>query len=216
MSSIIDPLCCGFAKIAILEISTTTGVNLKQKSVKEVSGEFEKQFKKFKELFPFEVHYEWYRRNVQRIKDSIQLLGKKSTPNKLKVLSCFSIDEWKKVVRKERHSLFNCEECLRSDKLRPSLSLFPINKKDMKGKKRAEEAGLFRPPIQVKVVEALDRLNEEFKSQNYTKSFEEAAFDLKRKLKRQEERVLLKKTKKNIESQWRETSVLRYQVINVQ
>ena len=215
LTSILDPLCCGFAKVAMLQIKSEISSNFsKNASVVEVSLSLGSQYQLFKSEFQsFDIDYEWYRRNVNRIRDSLQSLGKRSAETKGKIVTCFSREKWNKVLSKEKHSIFYCKECLRSDKLRPILSLFPINKKDNRARKKAEDAGLFRPPIEDRIQSSLERLNEEFKC-DYDKSFEEVTFELKRKFKRKEERCVLKKAKENIESQWRETSVLRYQTFN--
>ena len=194
-SSVLDPLCCGFVKVGMFEIRCENRSSKnKNTSVAEVSVSLESQYKQFRSEFEFvDITYEWYRRNVNRVRDSLQSLGKNSNETKSIILDCFSRKKWSKVINKERHSLFDCKECLRSDKLCPTLSLFPINKKDFRAKKRADESGLFRPPIEDKVMSSLEQLKKEFRSQ-YDKSFEEAAFEVSKKLKRKEERFRTKES----------------------
>ena len=127
MSTIADPVCCGFAKVGVYSTST--------------EGNNRYCFELFEEVFGFEVEYDWYRRNILKAKALFQCLGKKSALEKAEVLRVFSVENWKALDDRERrkHALFKCRECLKKDKYRCVLGKFPIGKKDMKGQKKGKE-----------------------------------------------------------------------------
>ena len=170
MTTIIDPLCCGFAKVAMFELRKdySSDVN-KSSSVTDLSVSLDLQFQHFNREFNFDLTYEWYRRNVPKIREMVQTLGKNNKDMKTKILDCFPLTNWAKESKK-KHNLFDCKECLRSDKLRPILSLFPIKNKDRKALKRASEGGFFRPPIESEVTATVAKLNDQF-SESYGKTF---------------------------------------------
>ena len=214
MMTIVDPLCCGFGKIVMYQLSVESCTSVsKSSSVVNVSGVLRKEFEQFVSIFEegtnFDIEYEWYRRNVSKIKESIQRLGRLSSANKNKVVGCFSREKWLSVDAKSNHSLFNCQECL--GKYHECLSLFLIGVKDPVRIKRAKEAGLFKEKASVVRKEAKERLselNEEYQ-EKFDCSFEEAAFGLRKFEKKKERTALLKKVKYDIESQWKKTSILR-------
>ena len=111
-SNVLDPLCCGFVKVGMFEIRSESRLSTnKNTSVAEVSVSFESQYKRFRSEFGcFDItekdtyEKEWYRRNINRVQDSLQS-WKKSNETKSIILDCFSRKKWSKVTNKERHSL---------------------------------------------------------------------------------------------------------------
>ena len=81
--SIIDPLTCGFAKVAVFSLlSNPTNLQRldKEKATVFKSREFKYRYDKFHEIFKdnedFRVAYQHFTWNFPKIKDNIQLLGK--------------------------------------------------------------------------------------------------------------------------------------------
>jgi len=102
MPSILDPLCCGFMKIAIYELCMENVINPSDKTwVINVNNKVRKEFDGFVELFSvcknFDVTFDWYRRNVIRIKECLQKLAKDSTPTRKKLLDCFGKSIWSEI-----------------------------------------------------------------------------------------------------------------------
>ena len=118
-------------------------------------------------MLGFDVEHDCFRKNLARIMENVQLLGEDSVENKSKDWECFRRKEWLALVdvKRGRHSLFECRECLSKEKFRVCLCLFPIDKKNLKGMKRAKEAGLYKKKaceIREKAREVLTELNVEF------------------------------------------------------
>ena len=98
-------------------------------------------------MFKTEVDLATYSKNFVKIKEKVWEIGKRSAENRELVLNKFSVENWDTLSdgKKEKHTVFDCSECVKDDEIRPTLSLFPIHRKDLKGLKRANEGGLFRP-----------------------------------------------------------------------
>jgi len=66
MSSILDPLCCGFMNILMYELTTETAMHSSDKALHNVNKKMQKDFNVFVNLFSvcksFDVRYDWYRR----------------------------------------------------------------------------------------------------------------------------------------------------------
>lgn len=186
----------------------------KNSSVVNVSDVLKNQFEKFVEIFGegngFDVEYEWYRRNVLKIKESVQRLGRLSAATKKNVAECFSKKKWVSLEAKQRHSLFDCGECLKVYKV--FMCMFMVGVKDLKMIKRAKEAGLCKEKstslVRKEAEGKLAELNKEYQDR-FDCSFEEAALGVQKFNQKKEKKQLLQKVKENIESQWKETSVLR-------
>lgn len=119
-------------------------------------------------MFNSTVDVEVYRKNFTKIKEKVLELGRKSCEHKNAVLVCFGEEKWSQlsISSKEKHSIFDCKACIKDEGLRQHLSLFPISKKDLKGKKRATEGGLFKPSteaIQKETSELITGLNSKYK-----------------------------------------------------
>ena len=119
--SIIDPATCGFMRVAMFELSIeNSNKTFKSLSVVEVSKSLKVRFERFIDLFKFckgeDVKYDWYRRNINRIKKTLHDLGKASPEKKKKIISLFGMSVWSELNEKQKakHCIFNCRECLKS------------------------------------------------------------------------------------------------------
>ena len=90
----------------------------------------------------FKISYTIFRNKYPSIVDQIRGIGKQNPDVKKYVLKTFSKTEWSllSVEIKSRHSLVNCDGCLKKGIYKSVLAQFPI-KKLCFGKK-AEKAGL--------------------------------------------------------------------------
>ena len=127
MARILDPLTYGFAKVFMDELFTNrfgipqTG-NWKENANKR---RFEKFFLRYKD-----TDKSFYKSFVDKgpgIIERIQLLGKNSKTAKAGVLKCFSTESWEKLSteKKEKHSFYDCNECLSNNKFKEHLEQIP-------------------------------------------------------------------------------------------
>ena len=177
----------------------------KNSSVVNVSDVLKKEFEKFVEIFKdgsgFDVDYQWYRRNVCKIKECIQRIGRKSVDIKKKLFECFSVEKWLSVEAKSRHSLFGCRECLK-EKYREYMCLFLSGVKDAKAIQKAKKEGLYKEKASVirkETVKKLEELNKDF-NERFDCSFEEAALGLKRFESHKEKKDVMQRVKEDIQS----------------
>lgn len=106
--SIIDPLTCGFAKIAAYDL-ITTGTNLKRQDGEKfsefTSREYKFKFGKFKDIFKdnntYEPTYQHYTTNFNKIKLVVQNLNKKDSEMKAEVCKVFSPKNWEKLSKEK-------------------------------------------------------------------------------------------------------------------
>ena len=92
----------------------------------------------------FKINYTTFRNEYPSIVDQIRSIGKRNPDVKKHVLNTFSKSEWSfsSGKRKSRHSLENCDGCLKKEIYRSTLAQFPI--KSLWLQKKAEKAGLFK------------------------------------------------------------------------
>eukprot|EP00111_Clytia_hemisphaerica_P006262 TCONS_00018123-protein len=180
MPSILDPFCCGFGKIILIECCDRNRFN-KNSSVVDISNVLKSGLEHFVELMNegngFDVKRKWFNDNTKKIKTCLETLGKRAHATRKQLMDGFSSTAWLKlsVAQRGRHSLFECKGCLNNENLRSMLRLFPINK-DGPFLKKAEDGGLFKPSkeeMRALAAERIGELNEEF-SANHGCSFEEA------------------------------------------
>ena len=114
--SILDPLTCGYAKIAAYSFFSTktkspnqTGSYSRQKAEMEVKLE---EFKEHFNLNTFEVEMVTFKK-FKAIVRYLQRFGKSHNNEKKDVMKFFSLENWKKLSTEEKskHSLFNCNGC---------------------------------------------------------------------------------------------------------
>ena len=144
--SLLDPLSCGFLKVAVYEIITTHSKRVIQ-SKREKSEDYDEMYHSMKELF-ISFDFDGFGKDkfvkiCGKLKQLFANLFKDGLEKKMKVMMTFGSHNWVKLDQKEResHRLFDCNQCLK--KYRIPLSYFPINKANRAFKKRAVEAGLF-------------------------------------------------------------------------
>ena len=130
----------------------------------------------------FNIEYDKFRK-FATIKDKIFVISKTSVSDKNKVLSVFSSHWWTSmsIEEKKKHSFSNCQGCLDSPSFKKCLAIFPIKKSDFRSLKKANQFNLF--------------------------SGEEKS--VSKPLSKGEKKKVLLEAKKDIESQFSETAVLR-------
>ena len=228
--SIIDPLTCGFAKVAVFSLFVSPTKLKKQdheNSCKFKSREYKYRLDKFNETFAgcenFHVQYQHFTTNFTKIKENVQLLGKNDSSMKRDVLNVFSSEKWDSLSSQEKnmHSLYNCQACSLKEQYRHYLSKFPTRSRA--GKNKAEAAGLGSKK-NIVLLDTTQAIVNDF-DKAYTKIFGKTFTDAhtlimeqsnrnKEKLsQRQIEIQAMKKMSKNMQDQWAETSVERYILI---
>ena len=147
--SILDPLTCVFAKVVAFEYLTRNLVknqnvvptkNAMVSSLKEIYQEL--QF--FFGNDYFKINYTTFRDKYLSIVDQIRSVGKRSPDVKEHILKTFSKSEWSLLSEelKSRHSLENCDGCLKKMIYKTVLAQFHI--KSLCLRKKAVKAGLFK------------------------------------------------------------------------
>ena len=221
--SILHPLTCGFAKIAIYNIFTDTYDfnRLKHKNDKSFKGiVYQQKFDRYNQYFEnkqtFKTPYKTFVNKFSAIVDNMRDLSKFKCASKHELLDTFSQKQWEELGdRKYEHSLFDCNACLKTHK--QGLSKFLVKSKKFKA--QAEKAGLYKEAVLADVTNKLvNQLNNE-----YTKKFNTTFTTQVKKMFRtsnQKENISIKKQKQhltiakklneNIVHQWKETSVQRY------
>ena len=212
--SILNPFCCGFGKICLLECARRSDVN-KNSSVVDVGEVLYHGFQSFLELMKegigFDVTYQFFKSSAKSMKLNLADLGKSKHETKKQVVEYFCKKSWLDLTsaQRKRHSLYGCKECKNKEKNRKMLALFPV-----KGKaniKKAQEGGLWKPSeseLRKITSERIDELNSEFK-QNHGCTFEEATKSLSKHINRKERTQMARQFKKTVEKQNQETIVLR-------
>ena len=227
--SIIDPLTCGFVKVAVytlLSNPTKLKKNENEKFTEFKSRDYKDRYNKFNEIFGhsenFKVQYQHFTTNFNKIKDNIKLLAKNNSSIKNQVLKVFSIEKWNNLSNEEKnvHSVYDCQACSINDSYRTFLAKFP--NKSKKGRNKAEASGL-NSVLSTVLVDTTNQIVNEYNKQ-YTKVFGKSFTEahelviknshLKEKENRSDiEKKAMKKMSKNISEQWAETSVERYRLI---
>ena len=129
--SILDPLTCGFVKVYCYGLFQETNAT-KSSMSKIQKGELNKQqFQKFNEYFwdrIYIVDYKIFTDNFILIVKNIQSLIKRHKDHQVQIRDTFSKKNWEKLSldKKNAHSLFNCNGCLKDTKLKGTLGFFPV------------------------------------------------------------------------------------------
>ena len=169
--SLIDPLSCGFAKIAYFNIfqdrcNLTKQADEDKKVFK--TRLFQARYQKFVDYFNdnayFHVDYKKFIDKFPAIVENIHSLGKRKVDIKEELLTLFSKEKWKELPqhKKNEHSLFDCNGCLSNSDYKSGLSKFPVKHKPYKLK--AQKAGLFNEPLKDLTNTRIQELDKEFKS----------------------------------------------------
>ena len=152
--SIIDPLCCGFAKVCAFNIFQ------EKATLKKLDEENDRMYKsrilkekyaKFNAYFDgndkMQIEYSKFKGNFPKIVENIKSLEKRNRPAKDEILSTFSQNRWVKIATEDQsqHSLSDCSRCLKTDKLRKVLAKFPI--KNIYLKKKGRNSGFYKDTV---------------------------------------------------------------------
>ena len=176
-----------------------------------------KQYSKLKETFPdLKLSEASYKNRASKLKNNITSLGKKDGSKKTEFLFTFSQEKWislSEVVRKRHGNAEVCKGCLNDDRYRIPLSYIPINGSAKEFKKIAEENGLYRP-VRHNIIEETKRdiseLNSKYKEQ-FSVTFESALKMAEKSAVQKKWSQCAQEVKENIEEQWKETAVIRYE-----
>ena len=134
-NSILCPITCGFAKIAIYDLFTVHTLNKEndENDKAHKSRERMHQLNLWRERFNgynnnFTVRYESFVKYGDKVIGNLRSLGKAAPNDKNYTLNIFSIKEWEKMSseEKEKHEVFKCGGCISDAKLKDALGLFPI------------------------------------------------------------------------------------------
>ena len=145
--SIIEPLCCGFAKVAAYTIFSN------KQHLERHPGECSAKFKSrqcmfkyntFREFFAdekFHVDYKTFINNFPKITVQIATIAKKNPQHKREILNTFRLENWKEMVstKKNLHSLTDCKGCSHHEQYNALLSLFPVKKFNRLGKQKTQK-----------------------------------------------------------------------------
>ena len=209
--SIIDPSTCGFVKIFCYRVFTDK--NLIKRNPSENmncyrSRVLHHQYNAFQSTFSGNnlVSYDQFRENFQNIVHNIQTLGKKYPEKKRHVMDIFSLKNWVDLKdRQRKHSIFDCNGCLRSESWRDALAMFTV--RGFLQQAKAKRLGLVEQNVlQDKTKAILNELNQGYRK-NYRTTFTK---QVKQVLEIPKPREIAKSIKRDIENQWEETCVERY------
>jgi len=210
--SITNPVSCGFVKVAIYELLIRDHSRLKNNT--ETSLVYHEHLDFLKATFPFvDLTYEQYKKQCSKVKESIFSLGKNSGDQKQNLITVFNLQHWQDCKQKNKHSLKVCKGCLHNEVLRIALQAIPV--KDKCAKRKATEEGLYLPRkkyLEEVTIEKVKEINQEFKDK-YSTNFEKIFKSVVSKKESEKKNIVIRKVKENIESQWKETDVLRYSTI---
>lgn len=218
MCSVSDPTCCGFMKVVLFQLSISNQTRGKKVGVSEVGANLQKNFNEFEDLFSvcdLDIDYDWYRKNEGRAKDIIQKVNRRSADDRKKMERIFGKDSWLKLTDEERklHRLFSCPICLK--RYKASLAPLVATKKRFRlGQTIAKKAGLVKPKVYKEkamsdACKVLSELNTQFK-EKYNQSFDATLTQLRPGKKQDTTEKIRKQTVKDIENEWKKTSVLRF------
>ena len=206
--SILDPMACGFAKVAVYNIISVTPKKLpNERETDFLSRIRSSQFRSYIDYFGeyrgnFEVTYKQFLDNFQKIVPNINNFKKRHSKELKIILEAFSNDTYK-------HSLDSCSGCINNNKLKTALSSLPSKSNKLISK--ATKAGLYKEKIfkdvTNKVVgELKTTYQKEFRvdfvtqAKKYVPEFAAVKADLKK---------LAKDVVNDIENQYHETSLKR-------
>lgn len=218
--SIIDPLSCGFAKVKVFEIFTSKTLlekldgepdkHFKSRVLREKFEDYSKFFHKYEEKF--QVEYSTFANYFSAIVEHIRSIGKTSSKIRDEILAIFSSKVWASMPQPKQncHSLYDCDGCLKNEKLKYMLAEFPIKKGNVRFKARAKSAGLVKAQVLRNITSNIvNKLNEDYK-RDYNTTFTGQICKQHKNNSPDEVKSIARATKQDIEKQWKETAVERY------
>ena len=151
--SIIDPLACGFAKVAVFsilcnktELQKKIGESEKEWKSRELKLKFE-QYKETYNFVKFDIEYRQFVQNIKKIINNTKSLEKRHKDTMTEILKTFSQSKWGSLSDSDKfkHSLVECRRCLDNKEHRQILAKFPI--RDSKWRAKASKQELFKDKI---------------------------------------------------------------------
>ena len=147
--SILDPMACGFAKVAVYNIISVTPKKLPNERETDFQSRLRSsQFRSYIEYFSeyrgnFEATYKKFLHNFQKIVTNFNNFKKRHSKELKIILETFSNDTWENLspTKKAEHSLESCSGCMNNKKLKVALS--PLPSKSNKLISKATKAGLY-------------------------------------------------------------------------
>lgn len=126
-----------------------------------------------------EISYKQFSKSSQNIVKNIQSLGKRHSDQKKEILKVFSANNWENLIlnKKEKHSLFDCDGCLKDKQFKETLEFFLVTTQSLTNTKKAKQV-LFKDKILSDVTNnVLNDLDERFSVEhNIYKTNEENVF----------------------------------------
>lgn len=217
--SLVDPLSCGFGKIAVFQILTAQNDTKKLQSENEneyksriLKGQFTKYVEMFDGYEKFDVTYKQFTNNFPKILPLIRhFRNKTQLPTKDLIVRTFAQENWKKLSEKQKalHSLSDCKGCLKSPELKSILAQFPI--KTLPHKIKAKKAGLFSPKVLSDITNKIvNELENDFHQEFNTSFVKEAKLHVEKfKYEKPDMKQLGKDIVKDCENQYAESSIER-------
>ena len=193
-------MSCGFAKVAVFNILSTK-LDL-PKDEAEKSNEYKRKVLKvkcnqyithFNKIDTFNVEYRQFVQSFKKIIPNIKSLGKRYRHKKQEILTTFSKNEWDSLSYevKKRHSLTDCDGCMKNLVYRKTLAKFPVTETRLQQK--ASKNGLYRDSmladIRNLVVTKLDQTFKETFNETFTSQLKPNTKQLK-EIKRETAKVI--------------------------
>ena len=173
--SLIDPSSCGFAKVAVFNILSTKldlprdeGEKSNEYKGKVLKVKYSQYITYFNEIDTFIVEYRQFGQSFKKIIPNIKGLEKRY--KKQEILT-FSKSEWDSLSYevKERHSLTDCDGCMKNLVYRKTLAKFPINDKRLQQK--ATKNGLYRDSVLADITNLVVKKQDQTFKETFNETF---------------------------------------------
>ena len=170
--SIVDPLNCGFGKVAVynilsskLNLDVVDGEKHNEYRARLLKTKNDEYTTYFCNIPSFNVEYRQFTCNFPKITDNIKSLEKMYKDVKKEILETFSKTVWSDLSFEDKctHSLMHCDDCTKKTNYRKVLAKFPI--RDKKLQQKAAKSGLYRDGVLADITNTLVKtLNKSFKN----------------------------------------------------
>ena len=210
--SIVNPLSCGFAKVAVynilsskLNLDVVDGEKHNEYKARLLKTKYNEYTTYFCNIPSFNVEYRQFTRNFPKITDNIKSLEKRYKDVKKEILQTFSKTVWSDLSFEDKcaHSLMHCDDCMKKANYRKVLAKFPIRDKKLQQKAKS---GLYRDGVLADITNTLVKtLNNSFKNvfnETFTSQLKPNSKQI-----REVVRGTAKAVKEDIENKWDERVV---------
>ena len=211
--SIVDPLGCGFAKVAVYHILSSK-LNLEvvdwerhnEYKARLLKTKHNKYTTYFCDITSFNIEHRQFTRNFSKITDNIKSLEERYREVKKEILELFSKTVWSDLSFEDKctHSLMNCDGCMKKTNYRKALAKFPI--RDKKLQQKAANSGLYRDGVLADITNTLVKtLDNSFKNvvnETFTSQLKPNSKQIRKVVRR-----TAKAVKEDIENKWDERAV---------